>query len=263
VVEASASLFETRGADVADFPVVASDQFPPFTKKLEVLGLTLVARDEIDDDFLRLVARATQEIFPVDTGLDLTRQNEILFNQLRYGALIPVPLGDDLSFLDQAPGWPTIEARYSVCDIIMQGVPNQVMEVVEHILHYTTDLGLHYTFPEEWGLDPKSLGDSELRRAMNLAIERGFYDVDSYQDIEQPEVRDRVILQEFAYWFISTAWDLQEDYGPREEEWQIRNSTELAEKLPEFFAVYQRTVARTMAPPSLQTLEAIGPKRHQ
>ncbi len=31
-------------------------------------------------------------------------------------------------------------------------------------------------------------------------------------------MRDRVLIQEFAYWAISTAWNLQEVYGPHEDE---------------------------------------------
>jgi hypothetical protein len=28
----------------------------------------------------------------------------------------------------------------------------QVMEVVEHIVHYANDVGFHYTLPKEWGM---------------------------------------------------------------------------------------------------------------
>ena len=44
--------------------VVPTDEYPPFTKKLTVYGLTLVARDDASDDFMRLVARTITEIFP-------------------------------------------------------------------------------------------------------------------------------------------------------------------------------------------------------
>ncbi len=76
------------------------------------------------------------------------------------------------------------------------------------------------------------------------------------------QVMRRVIMQEFAYWIISTAWNLQEAYGPQgEDEWTIKNETDLQEKLPEFYEVYQRTVGRTMVAPSLETLREIGPTR--
>ncbi len=139
----------------------------------------------------------------------------------------------------------------------MAEVPAQVMEVVEHILHYVSDIGLHYTFPDAWGINETSA----LQRAMERAIALGIYEIDSYDDIADPHVRDRVVMQEFAYWFMSTAWDLQEAYGPREDEWQVRSPAELSAHLPEFTEVFENTVGRTMVPPSLETLQQIGPTR--
>lgn len=236
--------------------VMATDEYPPFTKKLVVYGLTLVARDDASDDFMRLVARTIQENFPQGEGIDGERQAEILRNHYRYRALIPVPKGEDFSF-DEDPRFEEVASQNTVCDIIMEGVRGQVMEVVEHILHYVTDVGLHYTFPDEWGISDTSV----LRLAMDDSIEKGYYNVEQYSDIDDDSDRDRVLMQEFAYWVISTAWNLQEDYGPNEEEWTIRNAAELKEKLPDLFAAYERTVATTMAAASIETIREIGPTR--
>ncbi len=240
--------------------VVRTDAIPPFSKELQVYGLKLAARDDISDDYMRLVAKTIAESFPRDAGLDADLQRELLANHYRYNALIPVPLGFDYSFMDETDErWAAIERENSVCDVIMQDVPEgQVMEVVEHILHYVTDIGLHYTFPEVWGIAE----DSELARAMAKAADEGWYQVDQYLDIEDGEVRFRVQMQEFAYWFITTAWNLQAPYGPVwEEEWTIRDQEELREKLPEMYAAYEETAARVMVAPSLATLQEIGPTR--
>ena len=240
--------------------VVATDALGPFAKELQVYGLKLAARDDISDDYMRLVARTIAESFPRAAGLDADLQREVLANHYRYNALIPVPLGYDYSFMDEADEqWAAIERDNSVCDVIMQDVPQgQVMEVVEHILHYVTDIGLHYTFPEVWGIAQ----DSELAKAMAKAGEEGYYQLDQYADFEDEEVRFRVQMQEFAYWFISTAWNLQAPYGPVwEEEWTIRDQEELREKLPEMYAAYEETAARVMVAPSLATLQEIGPTR--
>ena len=240
--------------------VVATDAMPPFTKELQVYGLKLAARDDISDDYMRLVARTIAESFPRDAGLDADLQRELLANHYRYRALIPVPLGYDYSFMDEADeDWALIERDNSVCDVIMQDVPQgQVMEVVEHILHYVTDIGLHYTFPDVWGISE----DSELARAMAKAAEEGYYQANQYLDIEDEEARFRVQMQEFAYWFISTAWNLQAPYGPVwEEEWVIRDQEELRQKLPAMYEAYERTAARVMVAPSAQTLMEIGPTR--
>ena len=238
----------------------ATSAIPPFTKELQVYGLRLAARDEISDEFMELVAQAITEVFPQDPELDLAMQRTVLENHYRYRALIPVPLGDDFSFMEEnEEQWAELESNNSICDIIMQATPNgQVMEVVEHILHYVTDIGLHHAYPDVWGISDNSL----LATAMQKAVDEGYYDVSGYDDIGDPVIRFRVEIQEFAYWFISTAWNLQAPYGPTHEpEWTIRNQQELQEKLPELYAAYEQTAARVMVAPSAETLMQIGPTR--
>ena len=202
---------------------IPTGEYPPFVKKLSVYGLTLVGGEETSDDFMRLVGRTIVEMFPRGPEMDADRQADVLANHRMYGAVIPVPLGEDFSFMQtSADDWAKLQTESSVCDIIMQDVPGQVMEVVEHILHYVSDIGLHYAYPDQWGIAP----DSVLVQGMRDAVERGYYDISQYSDIDDLEVRNRVLVQEFAYWVISTAWNLQEDYGPRgEAEWQIADRT--------------------------------------
>ena len=236
--------------------VIPTDEYPPFVKKLSAYGLTLVAREDISDDFMRLVGRTIVEMFPRSPEMDTATQAEVLANHHIYGAVIPVPLGRDYSFMEtSADDWARLESENSVCDVIMQGVRGQVMEVVEHILHYVSDIGLHYAYPDEWGFSP----DSALVRGMRDAVDRGYYVISQYSDIDDLEVRERVLVQEFAYWVITTAWDLQEDYGPSEAEWQVTDRDDLRAKLPEMDALMERTVDRIMVAPSRRTLAEIGP----
>ena len=65
--------------------VVPTGAIPPLTRELQVYGLKLAARDDISDDFMRLVARTIAEVFPQDAGLDLDMQREVLANHLRPG----------------------------------------------------------------------------------------------------------------------------------------------------------------------------------
>jgi len=239
--------------------VVPADDIPPFTKKLTAYGLTLAAGDDASDDFMRLVARTITEIFPRDENLDLAKQEEVLRNHYLYKALIPVPVGEDMSFFeDNEEAVMRLASENSICDIIMSEVPGQVMEVVEHILHFVSDTGLHYAFPEEWGISK----ESEIALAMNEAIEKGYYEVEQYGDIDDEEEYHRVLIQEFAYWAISTYWDLQEAYGPvGEAEWNIVTAAELKEKMPALYDMIERTIATVMVAPSLETLQQIGPTR--
>ena len=78
--------------------VLPTDEYPPFVKKLSAYGLTLVAREDISDDFMRLVGRTIVEMFPRSTEMDAARQAEVLANHHMYGAVIPVPPGPGLQF---------------------------------------------------------------------------------------------------------------------------------------------------------------------
>lgn len=245
--------------------VLTDDRYPPFPKYLSSCGIVLAATETVPDEFLILVGRAIDEIFARRDGLDLTAQRKLVADLHAYGALLPVPQTErsfERLLRRNEPAFDRLRQQQSICDIIMADVPEgQVMEVIEHILHTVTDVGLHYRFPKEWGLSR----DSELWKAMQLAIEKGYYNVASYDDLgDAPQnVVDRILMQEFAYWFITTSWDLQVAYGPNEDEWTLRTPAELKAKMPEFFEVYRRTAAQVISVPSPKTLKKIGPTRSQ
>ncbi|MDG2149361.1 MAG: hypothetical protein P8N09_07545 [Planctomycetota bacterium] len=242
---------------------VQPSEHPPFAKDLVAYGVVFAAEESVPDAFMENVGQTIAEMFRVGDDSDTQLQDAILTDLYRYEALLPVPRTErslDRLVDEQDELWEEISSTHSVCDIIMSSVPQgQVMEVVEHILHAVTDVGLHHTFPEAWGLNRHS----ELWRAMQTAIGAGFYDVSSYDDFRgaPPEVFDRVLMQEFAYWFLTTAWDLQVPYGPDESEWTLRTPAELREALPHFYAVHERTSARALSAPTRETLAALGPTR--
>jgi hypothetical protein len=132
----------------------------------------------------------------------------------------------------------------------MEGVPGQVNEVVEHILHHVTDVGLHYTFPDEWGISRTS----KLYQATQEAIDKKYYDVRQYGKTDN-EIRNLVLLQEYAYWVIFTAWDLYEPYGPEAEWTGIKNPDDLKNKLPLSYELFKSTIPKVMVSPSRSTLE--------
>ena len=231
--------------------IVPTDEYKPFTKKLSVYGITLIGRDDISDEFMRKVAKIIKEIFPQDGGTDSELQKEVLRNMYRYRTVIPLFLGEDYEFapLDEA-AWDITTSRNSICDIIMEGVPGQVNEVVEHILHHVTDVGLHYTFPDEWGISKTS----KLYQAMQEAIDKKYYDIRQYEEDDEEE-KIRVLLQEYAYWIIYCSWDLRETYGPKEAEWSIMKSSELKAKLPQSYELFESTIPKVMVSPSRSMLE--------
>jgi hypothetical protein len=232
--------------------VVPTEKYKPFTKKLSVYGITLIGRDDISDGFMQKVAKAIKEIFPQNEAIDTDLQKEVLRNLYRYRTVIPLFRDEDFEFSpEDQEAWDLTTNQNSICDIIMEGVPGQVNEVIEHILHHVTDVGLHYTFTDEWGISKTS----KIYFAMQEAIDKGHYNIAQYgEDIDEEE-RTRVLIQEYAYWVIFTAWDLYEPYGPAAEWKGIKNPYDLMEKLPLSYELFEQTIPRVMAPPSRSTLE--------
>ena len=147
-----------------------TEKYPPFTKKLEVCGVTLIARDEISNDFMQNVGNTISEMFTITSDTDLDIQRQVIESLYQYKTVIPLFYGEDwnISQLEES-SWDETSSANSLCDIIMEDIPNQVMEVVEHILHHVTDVGLHYTMSDDWGL----FSGSELYKVTNDAIISG------------------------------------------------------------------------------------------
>ncbi len=243
-----------------------TDRCPPFTQQLSSCGITLVAGRDVEGSFLVHVGEVIAEIFARVEKADRAHQDRVLGSLHAYGAMLPVPKTErafERLIRRNEEAFDALRNQYSICDIIISDVPQgRVMEVVEHVLHTITDVGLHYAYPEEWGLTR----ESALYRAMETAIRKGCYDVSSYKEMQgdvSQEEYDRVLLQEFAYWFVSTAWDLQRDYGPHEREWTLRTPAQLRETLPEFYSVYESTAAKVLNAPSRLALKKIGPANSQ
>ena len=154
--------------------IIQTDEYPPFTKKLNACGITLIARDDASDVFMMRVGQTIGEMFLIHEETDTLKQQKLLKNLYTYHTVIPLFYGEDWSFHpDEESDLEELNIKYSICDIIMEEVPNPVMEVVEHILHHITDIGLHFPNTDNWGLTNAS-------RLFNLTIEAinlGYYNV--------------------------------------------------------------------------------------
>jgi hypothetical protein len=233
--------------------IVQSADYAPFTKILTVRGITLMGRADNEDAFMLNVASLIEEIFPGNgNGLNNDKQEEVIRHMYERRTAIPLFKGDDdISF---GPGeeeqFDLLTEQNSICDVIFEtGQQGQTMEVVEHILHHITMVGLHYAYFNEWGVNEIS----QLHGQMQNAISEGYYDVSDYQGIPEEE-RLRILLQEYAYWVISTAWDVQETYGPGGSEWTLPGLAAFQQYQPDMYALIQSTVDQVMAPPSSASL---------
>lgn len=229
-----------------------------FSKRMNVLGLDFIAMEKVSDNFLKDVGQTMKEMFPQDSTLNLPKQHKVLNNLLQYKATIPVIVGHHDSMPEEVMSeiGNVYEKECSICDVIMYKQPGQTMEVVEHLLHFITDIGLHYEYPKEWTFNTTN---SEVYTVMQEAIKKGFYDVNSYKDMEnEKEIHQRVIVQEFAYWLISTYWNLQEKYGPNEDEWTLKNKEDLRSRFPKGYQLVENTVSKIMKAPSKTILEKLA-----
>jgi len=237
--------------------VVQTDEYKPFTKKITVCGITLIGRDDISDEFMKKVARTIKSMFPRDgENIDADLQAELLRNMYKYRTVIPFYQGRSTDFSPEDEAlWAATRSRNSVCDIIMEGVPTQTNEVIEHILHHVTDVGLHYTFPDEWGISTTS----KAHEAVKDAIAKGYYKVEQYGD-DAGEELNRVLIQEYAYWIIFAYWDLREPFFPRDAEFsEAKTPADLKSKLPLSYELVDQTIPRVMVAPSRAMLRELFP----
>ena len=88
-------------------------------------------------------------MFDATTSTDSTIQNTFIENSYKYASTISLFIATDFNNFDFKNS-----KDNSICDTISAGQKSrntQVLEIMEHILHIMTDVGLHYTYPNDWG----------------------------------------------------------------------------------------------------------------
>lgn len=234
-----------------------SDDYAPFTKSLMVNGITLLGSDENTDEFMISVGDTISEIFTSEAdGIDTSAQATVIQHLYERKTVIPMFVGDDIQMNNGfEAAFDLLLESNSICDVIFEyGGEGQTMEVIEHILHHVSMVGLHYSFANEWGVTQNSV----LYRQMVLAEANGYYNHD-YNEIDEPEEALRVRLQEYAYWVITSDWDIQEDYGGDfgGGEWTLPNPQSLSAEQPDMAAVFPDTIDLVIRPPRADTLASL------
>jgi len=234
--------------------IVQTEAYLPFTKIITVRGITLMGQDDNTDAFMLKVAQAVEEIFPEnDSTLDAVLQARVIRSMYERKTVIPFFKGDGgVNFSGVAESqFDIVQDNNSLCDAIFEyGGQGQTMEVVEHILHHVTMVGLHYTFFDDWGVNRESGHYTQMQTALSSGYYNGDYGSQSSNEMM------RIYLQEYAYWVISSAWDVQQAYGGDMGggEWTLGSPAALSSSQPEMYEIYERTVARVMKAPGAETL---------
>lgn len=245
--EVPENLYENSG-------LIETDAYLPFTKIIRVRGITLMGQDDNTDAFMLKVAQAVEEMFPEnDPNLDAALQRQVIRAMYERKTVIPFFKGDvNVELSGEAETqFDQVHDNNSLCDAIFEiGGEGQTMEVVEHILHHVTMVGLHYTFYDDWGVNRESTHHTHMLDALSSRYYNADYGPQSNDE------RMRIYLQEYSYWVISSAWDIQESYGGDQGggEWTLPSSQALSSSSPEMYSIYLATAARVMRAPSLETL---------
>ena len=230
-----------------------SATYAPFTKILTSYGTTLLSIASVSDSFVSDIGNTIEEMFDATTSTDSTIQNTFIENSYKYASTIPLFIATDFNNFD----FKNSKDNNSICDTISAGQESrntQVLEIMEHILHIMTDVGLHYTYPNDWGLTTSST----LYTCMQEAISAGYFNASSYENMDA-EVKDRVKLQEFAYWFISSAWGLQTTYGDNDtSEWSLKSQSNLQSSMSSCYTTLMTTVSKIFISPSTSFLNTLG-----
>ena len=231
-----------------------SATYDPFTKILTSYGTTMLSIASVSDSFVSDIGTTIQRMFDSSVDTDTDIQNTFIENSYKYAATIPLFIATDFNNFD----FKKSKDNNSICDTISAGQESrntQVLEIMEHILHIMTDVGFHYTYPNEWGLTTSST----LYTCMQQAISSNYFNASSYDNMDA-EVKDRVKLQEFAYWFISSAWGLQTTYGDNDtSEWTLKSQSALQSNMSSCYATLMtNTVNKVLISPSNTFLNTLG-----
>ncbi len=152
----------------------------------------------------------------------------------------------------EGPWLDQLARENSICDIIMKTDEKQTMEVVEHLLHAITDVGLHHSQAGTWSVST----DSGIKDLMDQAVANKTYDVSSYKAMPDG-IRRRVEIQEYAYWLITTGWDIQTAYGPEvSSEWPVNTREGLASSHPDAMVFFDQAVTKVLTPPTAEVLSS-------
>ena len=229
-----------------DSGIYYSNEFAPYTKVMEVYGLTFIALPDAPDDFMLQVAKTLKEMFAQTPETDRALQEAVLKEMYRYRAILPIVSEPQSNRLDDVGG---AEEVASVADIIMYDVAFQANEVVEHLLHAITSVGMHYALNPEFGLYEQS----RLTQAMLEATSLGYYNYPTATFGSEGD--SKVLVQEYVYWVIVTGWNIQERYKNGGDEWTIRNAAQLQAQQPSAYNLFENHIPTIMTVPSEATLQ--------
>lgn len=251
----------TNFRDLDLTPVTTSESCVAYSKKyLMVNGLLLLGSfnngsdtaQTNTDSQMQWTAQAIQEMLEYDASSTCDGYNQCLVMQKMYEFRAVAKMINPQITADE-----TVNANWSSCDIIMfDQASGQVIEVVEHLLHFISDVGLSPALPNIFGFT-----GSSIKNAMDEAISNGLYVTTDYASLTPDEAKNRVLVQEYFYQLFCTCSGFFGTYGvPNTTEWTLSTVTcdGLKDKNPKGYYLYMNVIVKIIKLPNTATLTALA-----
>ena len=237
-----------------------------FTQHVDSNNLRIFAKEDVSSDFLNKVGQAYEAMFEDNVKIDQSMRSHYLTTSLeehvyqRVGLVSSFEENEQYAHNTKTPN----PYRHNCTDFIWEessGGPGQINEVIEHLLHTVTAVILKLAHPNDWGYMKSS---SRLRQAMQEAIDKGVYDISSYDNMKgDNEGYNHVITQEYAYWLILAEWDYFVISGNKQEgmtgniEFSLGTPSEIREQLPLGHQLYVDYVEQILTEPDKTLIESL------
>ena len=242
-------------------PDGTSTDFPNF---VDSNNLRIFARKGVSTTFLNNVGAAYGEMFKTSANVDQSMRSKYLSVSKEKYVYQRVGVDGMASNSNFNPGTPPKPYTDNATDYIWEmktGGADQIGEVIEHLLHTVTAVTMYLAY-SDWNFKNSS---SPLYLAMNEAVNKGIYDISSYDDLKNDEAYHRIITQEYAYWLILAEWDYYETAGKKESgmtangEFTIGTPSEIQAQLPLGHKLYRDYIEKILSIPHKANIIALFP----
>lgn len=239
----------------------SEEDFPNY---VDVKKLRIFAREEVSTSFLNNVGEAYKEMLNDNSDVDSTMRSHYLSiseDEYVYQRVGVDGMANNSNIDSFEPPEPY---RDNATDYIWEKdtADGQIGEVVEHLLHTVTNVIFYLAYPNDWDYNDSY---SAISLAMQEAIDKGIYDVSSYEDLKDDNGYNKIITQEYAYWLILAEWDYfiitdkTMNGMSGNEEFVIGTPEEIYAQLPLGHKLYSDYVERVLSIPDKQKMISLFP----
>lgn len=235
-----------------------------FPNYIDAKNLRIFARQGVSTNFLNNVGEAYKEMFNENSNIDETMRSHYLSTSKEkyvYQRVGVDGMASDSNFDSGTPPKPYGDNATDYIWEMKNGGADQIGEVIEHLLHTVTNVILYLAYPK-WNYNNSS---SPLNLAMRESIDKGIYDISSYDNLKNDQEYNKIITQEYAYWLILAEWDYYSTAGKKDsgitgnEEFNIGTPAEIEIQLPLGHKLYKDYVEKILSIPNKQKIASLFP----